>query len=521
MQLPKPIKKLNKPKSPTSSNASMLESGNQAKPNSNLKLILLVATGLTVATGIGLGVYFGAFYNKNNNSGTATLEIRPLDSAGNLFNAQRRSLGNNNGTGHEANETREVNDASGKDKSEFKPSLYAPRSRSAFSYAFIEGFQAALLKVQYLLDPTNSTSNNTLINLENSTLYQTLTVGDFSSNPVQFDLFNTSAVAATEILNPVGSYKGINLVMDSKFKVKGYCQTSSRFIYTTKNGYKALPLAAAGDGQVPADYAFFEDAKPNKGDGSSFNLVNPTAFNSTGEEGSAAVLAVDTSYLFVCYDGTLPSFAGKGDGVLPPFDEVEAGGRNRSLYAPGRAGFALSSNIPMFYMTPTKNNDDKKKAENSKKAIGETYFISLNSTTLQSANSSTDFSKLGILTLALDANNTILGLQARGPWVPFERVAGNLTKAADGSYTFYMGRKEKGIDRVMSGVKRIMEVDVVGSFMVSDGPDCLQGEHYDEAEDADAEKLGGDNGREEEGGKVRRCMGRGVEVFMKRARRGV
>jgi hypothetical protein len=364
------------------------------------KIALVTTAGLTVATGAALGIYFGVFYKKSSSSdqsnlGTMSFTMSPLLPPAESF-LVRRDGGNrtNSGRGGDSNNSNWTLSTSGGDNAErrgnsggsensgrrrgvereFKPSKYTVASRTPFSYAVIDGFQVTLEKIQYLTDgvtfllnsTNNSTANSTadlpsnqdVIQATNDTVYQYVTVGDFSANPITFDLSVASNVSVTANITALaGTFRGVNLRLKNNFTVKGYCQTASRFIYTTKNGYKALPLSAIpADGSTPQDYDYLSDVKPTRGNVSYYDIVNNTPFNATVTANNnnnnnnnnttttdmGAMLIVDTSFLFTCYDGSLNRLEWNDRRALPPFNERAEKGQQRSAFAPGRAGFGFS-----------------------------------------------------------------------------------------------------------------------------------------------------------------------------------
>jgi len=49
-------------------------------------------------------------------------------------------------------------------------------------------------------------------------------------------------------------------IVASSFRIKGYCKTATRFMYTSLMGVQSLPLAStpSSSASMPLDYDFFE-----------------------------------------------------------------------------------------------------------------------------------------------------------------------------------------------------------------------------------------------------------------------
>lgn len=101
----------------------------------------------------------------------------------------------------------------------------------------------------------------------------------------------------------------------NQYYVKGYCQTSTKLVYTTLNGIKAVSLV--GLTQVPSDYDYAVNSFDYLGSMNGTQTI-PSRFSFTLTANSSIALAFNTMLQFTCYDGvswaTDPYNLGFGNG---------------------------------------------------------------------------------------------------------------------------------------------------------------------------------------------------------------
>jgi hypothetical protein len=194
-------------------------------------------------------------------------------------------------------------------------------------------------------------------------------------------------------------------------------------------------------------------------------------------------------------------------------------------------------NLPMFFWTA--NTSDP-----SLHPIGETYYLSRNMTELSLLNTTTtttttsttstsngvDLTNFGFLTVALNpADDSIVGLQARGTWIPFDKFGfKNVTSLGSMMYSFCSGRYLGNgtvplADRMVTNFTRIPASDFssVRTVAIVDGPDCVPnnggGGGGDDGDD-DGDVDDNEDGDGEERAFVRGCSGKTTVFYIKRAR---
>ncbi len=366
-------------------------------------------------------------------------------------------------------------------------------SNSPFNFAHVDGIKVNVLEV----------------NLKQGSNYIQAASWAAGTKVLEIGAGVAGAISFSEDISiEPGDYTGADLRMDNSYSVKAYCQTSSKFVYTSATGVKTLNSVPSS---LPSDYDYYDYSFLEVTTAESPTSTTDLAMASTdfpfsvSDAGGQVAVLVDPSFLVTCYDGTQSSF--QVTGVMSPFTWGNNNGyQTTDFFSVSSPHFGMSY-IPMFIWI---SGD-----ASATPPVAETYFIGNASADVTA--SSIDFSKTGVATVVFNSDDSPYAMRGRlisGNSIDLNQMFNGFTKETDNTYTIYNGEWicDAGYtncrqiqDRKITGFNRTADYTSVLTTTLEDGPDCG--------------KTGYFPGHEDWGNRYKACMNTPASLYFKKVQK--
>ncbi len=271
-----------------------------------------------------------------------------------------------------------------------------------------------------------------------------------------------------------GSYDSIRIRYDNAYKIKAYCRTNTKLVYTTAAGIQTMAVGSAG-ATVPASYDYYaypfaEITTAKSATGGNGDAQTQTDGTYTITKGSSVDMAVlfDPSYLVTCFDGTTP-LSGSGN-KLNPFGWTNNNGVAISAFFPDSAPNFGMGYVPIFIWVSQTAGEALPTAE--------TYASSTNA---GNVTGTINYKNVNITSFAFRADGSVLAARARisgGGGGEFNQFFSDYTKTAN-TYSMKNGEWQCKTanytgcgfvkDRAVTGFTR---TTTSSTSTLDNGPDC-------------------------------------------------